>query len=210
MGTLIKVQIMKINKMLAFLSCTIFILIFGGIYYCFHDSLSENKPETVVVTQENVDTKDAEQETDKLETTAIYVHVCGAVKNPGVYEIMADSRICDAINAAGGLTKKAADTDINQAELLTDGQQVYIPYKSKNKEVSTLSDNNSSTDSSKVNINTATSAELTTLPGIGDAKATSILQYREENGKFASIEELKNVSGIKDGVYTQIEAYITV
>lgn len=210
MWTLIKVQIMKINRMLAFMSCSIFLVVFGGIYYCFQDNSVKDKTESVVVTKENVVSKAAEQETNIQESTVIYVHVCGAVKKPGVYKVMANSRIYDAIEAAGGLTKKAADTDVNQAELLTDGEQVYIPYKGNTKDDSILSSDNTSTDSSKVNINTASSAELTTLPGIGDAKATSILQYREEHGKFASIEEIKNVSGIKDGVYTQIEAYITV
>lgn len=210
MWTLIKVQIMKINRMLALMSCSIFILIFGGFYYCFSHSSSEDKTEAVVVPKQRVASEEEEQESNSHENITIYVHVCGAVKKPGVYKVTSDSRICDAIEAAGGLTRKASDTDVNQAEQLTDGQQVYIPYKSQTKNVSGLSNDNTSTDSSKVNINTATSAELKTLPGIGDAKATSILQYREEHGKFASIEEIKNVSGIKDGVYTQIEAYITV
>lgn len=201
---------MKINRILAFMSISAFLLVFGGIYYCFQYNSAGDKTESVVVTKENVVSEETEQKTRIHESTAIYVHVCGAVKKPGVYKVMADSRICDAIQAAGGLTKKAADTDVNQAELLTDGEQVYIPYKGNTKDASILSSDNTFTDSSKVNINTASSAELTTLPGIGDAKATSILQYREEHGKFASIEEIKNVSGIKDGVYTQIEAYITV
>lgn len=201
---------MKINRILAFISCSIFILILGGFYYCYQQNSSQDNTEPIVVTNENSTSKEAEEKSQKQESTTIYVHVCGAVKKPGVYKVMTDARICDAIEAAGGLTKKAADTDINQAELLTDGQQVYIPYKSNTKASSALSKENTNTDSSKVNINTATSAELTTLPGIGDAKATSILQYREEHGNFASIEDIKNVAGIKDGVYTQIEAYITV
>lgn len=200
---------MKINRMLALMSCSIFILVFGGFYYCFSHSSSEDKTEAVIVEKEDV-SEEEKQESNSRESITIYVHVCGAVKKPGVYKVTSDSRICDAIRVAGGLTKKASDIDVNQAELLTDGQQVYIPYKSHTKKGSVISNDNTSTDSSKININTATSAELTTLPGIGDAKATSILQYREEHGKFASIEEIKNVSGIKDGVYTQIEAYITV
>lgn len=191
------------------MSCAVFILIFGGVYYYFQDNSSKNETEAVVVTQENAHIKDSEETTNYQTSAVIFIHVCGAVKKPGVYEVMVGSRICDAINAAGGLTKKAADSDINQAELLVDGQQVYIPYKRNTKD-STLSESSSTVDSSKININTATSAELTTLPGIGDAKAASILQYREENGNFASIEDIKNVSGIKDGLYTQIEAYITV
>lgn len=201
---------MKINRILTFISCSIFILIFVGFYYCFQHNSSNDETKAVVVTNENATSKESEEESKKQESTTIYVHVCGAVKKPGVYKVMTDARICDAIKVAGGLTKKAADTDVNQAELLTDGQQVYIPYKSNATTSSTLSKENATTDSSKININTATSAELTTLPGIGDAKATSILQYREEHGNFASIEEIKNVAGIKDGVYTQIEAYITV
>lgn len=138
------------------------------------------------------------------------MHICGAVKKPGVYELPANTRICDAISAAGGLKKKAADTDVNQAQLLSDNEQVYIPYKSKENKGTITDISSNTTEQSKINLNTATTEELLTLPGIGESKANSIVQYRQENGKFSSIEEIKNITGIKDGVYSKIEAYITV
>ncbi len=165
-----------------------------------------------------------EQETGEKEVTAttpanqvgkdIYVHVCGAVRKPGVYCLPANARVCDAIQAAKGLKKKASDVEVNQAEPITDGQQIYIPFRVKKSASQVGDDANSVLDAGKgegkININTASIEELKTLTGIGDAKATSIVQYREEHGSFKNIEELKSISGIKDGVYNKIVENITV
>ena len=102
------------------------------------------------------------------------------MKRPGVYELETDARVCDAIKAAKGLKKKAADTDVNQAQKVSDGEQVYIPYRSNNTVEETTEGTSTGNDASgKINLNSATQEELTTLPGIGDAKAASILAYRE-------------------------------
>ena len=198
---------MKINKVITFVFCAIGILVFGGIYY----SNATDQEKTVVSQDiEGQPSDETESSVGEMEQSqnAIFVHVCGAVKRPGVYDLNPDARVCDAIKAAKGLKKRAADTDVNQAQKVSDGEQIYIPYRSRN--ATEVSDGATNATDGRINLNSASLEELTTLPGIGDAKAASILAYREEHGSFASIEEIKNISGIKDGVYTKIEAYITV
>ena len=142
----------------------------------------------------------------------IYVYVCGAVARPGVYELEEGSRAYQAIEMAGGLLESADREYVNQAELLSDGQKLYIPTRD---EISagTLTENVNAADASasgKVNINKATKDELMTLPGIGESKADRILEYRGASGRFNSVEDIKNVQGIKDGVYDKIKDKITV
>ena len=137
----------------------------------------------------------------------IYVHICGEVKKPGVYELNDGSRIFEAIEAAGGMTKAAAGDSVNQAEALSDGQQLYIPssaeIQKENLETAEISDG-------KVNLNKASKEELMTLSGIGEAKAEAIIRYREENGSFRTIEDIMEIEGIKEGVFRKIEDQITV
>jgi competence protein ComEA len=151
------------------------------------------------------------------------IHVCGEVNNPGVYTLSEKARVVDAIEAAGGFTKEAAEDAFNQAALITDGQRIYVPNK---KEAETLSDaeiaevvfstpigkekNDESSNKTKVNINKATKEELMTIPGIGEAKALSIISYRTEHGFFSTIEELQNISGIKSAVFNRMKDFITV
>lgn len=140
---------------------------------------------------------------------SIYVHVCGQVNCPGVYELDKDSRLYEAIAAAGGMTEAAADTCLNHAEILVDGQQVYVPSGEElqaSADVSPMQE----TQDGRVNINTASREELMTLTGIGEAKAGAIIRYREDKGSFKSTEELKEVEGIKDGVYNKVKDQIKV
>ena len=148
----------------------------------------------------------------------IYVHVCGAVVNPGVYNGSYGSRIVDFIKLAGGLTEDAAGDYINQAQLAMDGQRLYIPTMEEVKELSTeafiqgdTGDTGASGNVSKlVNINTADASELMSLPGIGQSKANSIIEYRKANGKFKTIEDLMKINGIKEGLFNKISPYITI
>lgn len=145
--------------------------------------------------------------TASREAQLLAVFVCGAVMNPGVYELPADSRVYEAIALAGGMTDEAATTAVNQAELLSDGQMIEIPTKEEQQEKTAAEEARSE---SLVNINTADPEELKTLPGIGDLKARSIVAYREKNGAFGTIEDIKNVDGIGDGVFAKLEDCIKV
>lgn len=145
-----------------------------------------------------------EEETDIQPEESIYVHVCGEVNSPGVYELPTGSRVYAAIEAAGGITEKAA-ASLNQAEKLSDGQQIYVPSGEEAESRAWYGQGADEADDGKVNLNTAAKEELMTLSGIGEVKAEAIIRYREENGGFSSIEELKEIEGIKDGVFNKVK-----
>lgn len=158
----------------------------------------------------------------------VVVYICGAVKHPGVYKFTAGSRINDAVNAASGFKKGAARTAINQARVLEDGEQITIPTlkQVKRKQLSKITDgdnfqdkttDNENTDSSEresqntlININTASAGELTSLSGIGQSRADAIIEYRQSNGKFQSIEDIMKIPGIKQGIFNKIKNKISV
>ncbi len=137
----------------------------------------------------------------------IAVYVCGAVQHAGVYELPAGSRVHEALALAGGLTEDAAQTAVNQAEHLTDGQMITIPTA---EEAETAAAAQAAEEDGRININTADAEELKTLSGIGDAKARSIIAYREKNGAFHTIDEIKNIEGIKEGVFAKLQDHIKV
>lgn len=144
------------------------------------------------------------------------VHVCGAVLEPGVYILPEGSRIYEAVAMAGGLSKEADGTFLNQAELLTDGEQIYVPTIQEVSEGTVVLERSASRTAEadgqemKINLNTATKEQLCTLPGIGESKANSILAYRETNGAYECIEDIMKVEGIKDGLFQKIKDQITV
>lgn len=149
-----------------------------------------------------------EDERDSQETSGceIYVDVSGQVKQPGVYVLSEGNRVFQAIEQAGGLTEEANVSQLNQAQVLCDGQKIYIPSKEEVSEGGKTVDENDG----KININTAGAEELMTLPGIGKAKAEAIVRYREEQGIFSSIDEIQNVEGIKEGTFQKLKSQITV
>ena len=146
-------------------------------------------------------TEETEAE-DPEEPEIWYIHVCGEVRSPGVYALPAGSRVFQAIEAAGGLTGEASGTAVNQAEALSDGMQVYVPAEGEEAEVRTAESGGAS--DGRVDLNTADLSELLTLPGIGEAKAAAILEYRAEHGGFADPAELMQVPGIKEGTYAKL------
>lgn len=168
----------------------------------------------------------------QMQQAMIYVDVCGAVANPGVFQLAAGSRVFQAIEAAGGYLPEAALTCVNRAGVLTDGQQLYILTQEEMErqgldpaEMSGASDGqmNGSAGTgqntgmtaqvqqdNRININTADEAQLTTLTGIGATRAQAIIAYREENGPFAAIEDIMNVQGIKEGTFAKIKDEIVV
>ena len=168
----------------------------------------------------------------EMQQAMIYVDVCGAVANSGVFQLAAGSRVFQAIEAAGGYLPEAALTCVNRAGVLTDGQQLYILTQEEMErqgldpaEMSGASDGqmNGSAGTgqntgmtaqvqqdNRININTADEAQLTTLTGIGATRAQAIIAYREENGPFAAIEDIMNVQGIKEGTFAKIKDEIVV
>ncbi len=151
------------------------------------------------------------------EAAPLVVDVKGAVKQPGVYSLPAGARVVDAIERAGGLLEEADPERINLAQPLTDGMAFRVPYQGEQEKLpaepvsaSVASASGSFSDSGKVNINTATEAELDTLPGIGPAKAAAIIKYREEHGPFQDISQLTRVPGIGEKTFQNLQDLITV
>ena len=163
---------------------------------------------------------------DSTAVGEIFIHIVGEVNNPGVVKIKQGQRVIDAIEKAGGATDKANLAKINLAFVLSDGQKVIIPSFNDKEMNSYVIDggggNGSVVDKSgvlssgvsmvkqKVNINTATQSELETLNGIGPSIADKIIKYREKNGKFRKVEDLKNVSGIGESKYEGVKDEVCV
>ena len=178
------------------------------------------------------------------DSTVIWVHVCGAVRKAGVYELPAGSRVFEAVQEAGGFAADADESYVNQAQRLSDGAKLVIPTVEQVDEAAGDSrteagrigiveqagvqeagygvsaagtgDSDGRTDpvsaaaDGRININTAPEAQLCEIPGIGATRAAAIAAYRQEHGGFSSIEEIMNVSGIKEGTYAKIKDRITV
>jgi len=141
----------------------------------------------------------------------IVVHISGAVPRPGVYALPQGARVQDVISAAGGFLAEAEKTDINLAAPLEDGQKLDIAYMEGASPVLATPGVEVITNTTElIDINTASQAELETLPGIGPTTAQKIVEYREANGPFVSTEDIINVSGIGPGTYERIKDLITV
>lgn len=151
-------------------------------------------------TNSNKEMDDAEENN---KTDSIFVYVCGAVVQEGVYELPSGSRVYEAVEKAGGFTEDAARTQVNQAEILEDEARLYIPTEAEAAEEQAPTDG-------KVNINTASKEDLMTLPGVGESKASQIIQYRETHGAFQKIEDVMKISGIKEGLFNQIKDDIKI
>lgn len=161
---------------------------------------------------------DINTENDDI-TSVIYVHICGAVTEAGVYKLTKNSRVLDAIEAAGGFVDGAAEDYINLAGRLSDGQRIYIPFldelvvtdvTARFTGIPVSEDEIQSSGMKVVNINTASQKELMTLPGIGASRAQSIIDYRVQSGGFETREDIMKVAGIKEAMYEDLKDYITV
>lgn len=193
---------------------------------------AESSEEKTSGQKSKVEADEKKSDSEEMQPEMIYVDVCGAVANPGVFQLAAGSRVFQAIEAAGGYLPEAALTCVNRAGVLTDGQQLYILTQEEMErqgldpaEMSGASDGqmNGSAGTgqntgmtaqvqqdNRININTADEAQLTTLTGIGATRAQAIIAYREENGPFAAIEDIMNVQGIKEGTFAKIKDEIVV
>lgn len=159
------------------------------------ETVSLTTPDEVTQTESAGDEQEFSEE--------IYVYVCGAVVQEGVYRLPEGSRIFEAIEQAGGFREDAATIGVNQAQVLEDEMTVYVPTVEEEVSEESVSDG-------KVNINKASKEELMTLPGVGASRAESIIKYREQNGGFQTIEDIMQVSGIKEGLFEKIKDLIKV
>jgi competence protein ComEA len=171
-------------------------IIFGsGAYYA-----KINNTAPIVYTSIDNNTEDS--------TSTVIVHVAGEVVNPGIYTFTSDKRVDDAVKKAVPLPNADLDA-LNLAQLLTDGAKIYVPSIIRDSSMNETFDKNNQY-STLVNINTATQAELETLPGIGPALAQRIINYRETVGGFTKIDDIKSVSGIGEKRFEQIKSLISV
>ena len=231
---------MKNNKTYLIMGLLIIILIMCIIVYkyCNYNYVEEviiKKEEKDNIEKEEVV---KEVKTENIEEKIYYfVDIKGAVNNPNVYKVEENSRVIDVINLAGGLKENADTSIINLSKKVEDEMFIFIytveelqKYKEQKilisdikKEIEQdiiIDENNNAldqeitntekTENKLININTATKEEFLTINGIGDAKAESIVKYREENGNFKSIDDIKNVSGIGDSLFESIKKYITI
>lgn len=213
----------------------------------YYFKTKDESVENIEFEETNTQSQEKNTEENIAVENKIKVYITGEVHNPGLYEIAENSRIADAIEAAGNLTENAFIDKINLAYVLEDGMKIYIPNKKDNNDVTdetttyvtketdgqtvsggsknsggntnkkssttsnaTKSSTASTKSTEKININSATQTELETLPGIGSSTALKIINYRKENGKFKTIEEIKNVKGIGDAKYEKIKELIKV
>ena len=212
----------------------LFIIIFVLFtLYTIYDTYSfETECEVKTKKNETVTKKDEKEEKTKNET--VLVDVKGEVNTPGVYELTSNNTVIDAINKAGGLTKTSDTSNINLSKKLEDEMVIIVYSKAEiqkmeedkivcppcnnaciteedeKAKLNSEKSETTNTPAGKININTAGSEALQTLDGIGEAKAKAIIEYRNKNGNFKNIEDIKNVSGIGDSVYEKIKDNITV
>jgi competence protein ComEA len=155
----------------------------------------------------------AAPETTPSPPAALFVHVAGWVRHPGVYELRQGDRVIDAIRLAGGARRGADLSVLNLAAPLTDGQQVLVPRPvpgGPSPAVVPTTGASPGAPGGLVNVNTASAEELETLPGIGEVLAATIIQYREEHGPFTSVDQLLDVSGIGEVTLEEIRELVTV
>ncbi len=213
---------------LVFFIILIILLVFTFLNFHSEDNSSDNFEDLMINTSNTQDIIENNIENIvTAESEKIIVYIIGSVQNPGIVELKVDSRVSDAVEASGGLLEDADVSKINLAYKLEDGQKITIPsINDKTNENLSYEDfisddpgniisqnpssNTSTSNTTKININTATQTQLESLPGIGPSTASKIISYRNENGKFKSIEDIKNVSGIGDSKFLNIKENICV
>ena len=222
---------MKRKKILQKCLIGIFFIIAGVIYLGtsitkeIHKDTDLDHNTVAVVNSDTLDLSESVSEETLIKTSIItdipieptkkiVVHVCGCVVQPDVYELQLNARLIDAVKAADGFTKDAATDCINQAQLLIDGQRIYIPSIEEIEKGLVIQDfvseNQNSAKNQRVNINCATKEELMTLPGIGEAKAERIIAYRDEHNGFQTIEDIQQIAGVKEATFLNVKDLITI
>ena len=196
----------------ALLFCVLFA---GGCGREEEDFFSLSEPSDVI--ESTQETEGPPPVTEQEPQRFCVVHICGAVKRPGVYELPEGSRVMDAVTAGGGFLTEADPASCNLAQPVTDGSRIYIMTEEESARTP-YSDGGGGRDEGalsaaqggRIDINTADAAALMTLPGIGESRAAAIIAFREKNGRYACIEDIMKVSGIKQAAFEKIRDLIFV
>lgn len=194
-------------------------VIIGVMVFCFglyiwtnaeEEPLGSGKTERYSAKQEAEEKSVVkERGNEEQSATEIVVDVKGAVKKPGIYTFSEQVRIYQVLQQAGGVLPEGDTNQINLAEVVSDGSILYIPKKGE--DIPMIPDTGTGTSASKkININTATAEELKQLNGIGPSKAKAIVDYREEHGKFQSVDELTKVPGVGEKTLEQFRDQVEV
>ncbi len=194
---------LKEHKKIARVAAIVLIMIVAVVFFG-QKGENDEIPIQLPVESEAAGTTDVDSK--EKDVSEIYVDVSGQVKKPGVYQVTDGTRLFEVIEMAGGLTEEADKDGFNQAEIVSDGEKVIIPAKGESDDRLSGS---GVTAGGLININTADSTALQEIPGVGPATADKIIAYRSENGRFASKEDIKNVSGIGDKTYEKMKDKIT-
>ena len=205
------IEFLKQRKIVIIICILVIILVGWKIY----DSSNFETEEESQIMDSNIQESKTEDEEE-----LVIVHVTGEVKKPGVVRVKEGSRVEDIVKAAGGLTENADISNINLAYVVEDGTKIRIPSTDDEKQEEYITqsigegiimqEENNNSNNTIININTANETELEELPGIGASIAGRIIEYRNKNGKFKSIEDIKNVTGIGNSKFEKIKESIRV
>jgi competence protein ComEA len=166
--------------------------------YVFSSGLGQDNKVTIAKQS------DSSEEQSSIKTPTIYVHVAGAVKSPGIYQLDSGSRVYDAVLAAGGFTSKANQASVNMARALNDGEQLLVSSGASGAVFE------GSPASTLISLNQASASELEELPGVGPALAGRMIDWRTANGGFKAKEDLLNVAGIGDKLFAAVKDLVTL
>ncbi len=204
-----------INKKAAIGICALVVIIIAVLASSFFSATGSGGV-TIARADESQSAETADESTNAQAPQAekICVHIAGAVVHPGICSLDAGSRVADAIEAVGGFAEGAATESINLARQLEDGEQIIVASAEEIERAAFTGDvvpkQSQQTQGGRININTATSEELQTISGIGEAKAKKIIEYREKHGSFKTIEDITNVSGFGEKTLENLKEYICV
>lgn len=172
---------------------------------------AEESAGTVSLEKESEESKGSSFSDTQAEVSLpCYVHICGEVVFPGVYQLSEESRVFEAVEKAGGFTPQASPENLNMAERIRDGMKIVVLSREEAVTAAARALGDNGQKGSKINVNSASKEELMTLRGIGEAKAEDIIKYRDSHGGFKRIEDIMNISGIKDAAFQKIKDDITV
>ncbi len=197
-------------------------IILSGVIYVLYQNSKTDDDEVETIIKEEIDPPKEEPSSEKEKDTVI-VDIKGMIKNPGVYTVPVGSRVNDVISVAGGLLEGADTSLINLAKIVSDEMTIII-YSSEEvqdkyreeicvcdcPEITNDACLNTDEEERLINLNTASKEELQEVPGIGEAKAEEIIKYRNQNGPFKSLDDIKNVAGIGESLFEKIKDYLII